>query len=164
MDTVQADSLITLHYRVASVDKGVDDTGAAEMVSTFDRTPATLQLGNNELAPTLEQCIIGIAVGERRSFLLEPEQAFGSHNPQLMQRMPRSEVPASISFADRVTDSAADDASGPALHSPIEFTAPSGQKFTGIVRDMDAETLLVDFNHPLAGQRVLFEVALIGIL
>jgi FKBP-type peptidyl-prolyl cis-trans isomerase SlpA len=141
-ETVRAGNLITLHYRVATG----DDT---ELVSTFDSTPATLQLGSGELAPTLEHCLIGIAVGERHVFLLEAEQAFGSHNPQLMQRMARSALPPDAS---------------PELHGLIEFAAPGGDKFTGIVRELDDEGVLVDFNHPLAGKPVRFEVEIIGIL
>jgi len=141
-DTVRAGNLITLHYRVATG----DDT---ELVSTFGSTPATLQLGSGELAPPLEHCLIGVAVGERHVFLLEADQAFGSHNPQLVQRMPRSDLPPNAS---------------PELHGLIEFAAPGGDKFTGIVRELDAEVVLVDFNHPLAGKPVRFEVEIIGIL
>ncbi|MCE9571091.1 MAG: FKBP-type peptidyl-prolyl cis-trans isomerase, partial [Rhodocyclales bacterium] len=64
-DTIKSDSLITLHYRVATGDD-------VELVSTFDTTPATLQMGSGELAPTLERCLVGLAVGERNVFLLEP--------------------------------------------------------------------------------------------
>ena len=140
--TVSADSLITLHYRVATG----DDT---ELVSTFDSTPATLQLGSGELAPTLEQCLLGVAVGERHVFLLQPEQAFGRHNPELLQRVGRADLPPSAS---------------PELHGLIEFASPAGARFTGIVRELDDAAVLVDFNHPLAGKHVRFEVELIGIL
>jgi FKBP-type peptidyl-prolyl cis-trans isomerase SlpA len=50
------------------------------------------------------------------------------------------------------------------LHGLIEFDAPGGDKFTGIVRELDDEAVLVDFNHPLAGKPVRFEVEIIGIL
>ena len=139
---VRAGDLITLHYRVATG----DDT---ELVSTFDSTPATLQLGSGELAPPLEHCLIGISVGERHVFLLDADQAFGSHNPQLTQRMARSDLPPGAS---------------PELHGLIEFAAPGGDRFTGIVRELDDEAVLVDFNHPLAGKPVRFEVQIIGIL
>lgn len=156
IETVQADSLVTLRYCVAMATLGgdgrFDDELVSTLVSTFGSTPATLQMGNGELAPTLEKCVIGTAVGERRVFLLDPEQAFGKHNPQLLQRMPRAEIPASIG------------PNAPELHATIEFSAPSGQKFTGIVRELDAETVLVDFNHPLAGRNVRFEVEIIGIM
>jgi FKBP-type peptidyl-prolyl cis-trans isomerase SlpA len=141
-DTAQSDSLITLHYRVA--------TGAGEeLVSTFDSTPAVLQLGSGELAPTLERCLIGVAVGERHVFLLEPEQAFGSHNSQLVQRIGITDLPPTAQ---------------PELHGLLEFASPAGARFTGIVRELDADAVLVDFNHPLAGKQVRFEVELIGIL
>jgi FKBP-type peptidyl-prolyl cis-trans isomerase SlpA len=141
-ETVRAGNLITLHYRVATG----DDT---ELVSTFDSTPATLQLGSGELAPPLEHCLIGVNVGERHVFLLEPDQAFGDHNPQLTQRMARTALPPD---------------SSPELHGLIQFAAPNGDKFTGIVRELDDEAVLVDFNHPLAGKPVRFEVEIIGIL
>ena len=141
-ETVRAGNLITLHYRVATG----DDT---ELVSTFDSTPAPLQLGSGELAPPLEHCLIGINVGERHVFLLAAEQAFGRHNPQLAQRMARSALPPGAS---------------PELHGLIEFVAPGGDKFTGIVRELDDAAVLVDFNHPLAGKPVRFEVEIIGIL
>ena len=141
-ETVRAGSLITLHYRVATG----DDT---ELVSTFDSNPATLQLGTGELAPTLEHCLIGVAVGERHVFLLDADQAFGSHNPQLTQRVARSALPPDASLE---------------LHGLIEFAAPGGGKFTGIVRELDDAAVLVDFNHPLAGKPVRFEVEIIGIL
>ncbi|MDP2822680.1 MAG: peptidylprolyl isomerase, partial [Sulfuritalea sp.] len=87
--------------------------------------------------------------GERHVFLLEPEQAFGSHNPQLVQRVGLSDLPPAAS---------------PELHGLIEFSSPAGERFTGIVRELDDTAVLVDFNHPLAGKHVRFEVELIGIL
>ena len=141
-DTVQPDSYIALHYRVANADD-------IELVSTFGGGPATMQLGTGELAPMLERCIIGIAPGERHVFLLEPDQAFGAHNPQLVQRIGIADLPADAT---------------PELHGLIEFASPAGDKFTGIVRELDAEAVLVDFNHPLAGKSIRFEVEVLGIM
>jgi FKBP-type peptidyl-prolyl cis-trans isomerase SlpA len=155
-ETIQADSLVTLHYRVAMED-------GEELVSTFERTPATLQMGNGELSPMLEKCVVGLNVGERRRFLLEPDQGFGQKNPQLVQRMPRSQVPKSI-VPMALLGQKEHEVPPMAVNSLIEFAAPSGQKFSGIVREMDEETVLVDFNHPLAGRKVCFEVQVIGIM
>ena len=141
-DCVKPDSLVTLHYRLATG----DDT---ELVSTFDATPATLQLGSGELAPPLEACVAGLAVGERHVFLLEPEQAFGVHNPQLVQRMARKELPGGGKIE---------------LHSLVEFATPAGARFAGLLRELDADSALIDFNHPLAGKSVRFEVEVVGIL
>jgi FKBP-type peptidyl-prolyl cis-trans isomerase SlpA len=143
IDRVKPDSLVTLHYRVATA----DDT---ELVSTFGMTPTTLKLGSGELAPTLEACLDGLPVGERHVFLLEPDQAFGPHNPGLQKRMPKAELP--------------DGGAGLALFDLVEFEAPNGMKYAGIVRELDDDAALMDFNHPLAGKSIRFEVEVIGIL
>lgn len=140
--TVQTDSLITLHYRL-----GLDSEQI--LMSTFDSTPATLKLGGGELAPTLERCLVGLAVGERQVFQLEPEQAFGLHNPNLVERMPRE------AFRDEAMLEEM---------SLIEFTAPDGNKLAGLLRELGDDYALIDFNHPLAGKAVRFEVQVIGIL
>jgi FKBP-type peptidyl-prolyl cis-trans isomerase SlpA len=142
MSVVKSDSLVTLHYRISSVE-GMD------FVSTFDATPATLQLGSNELAASLEHCLEGLCEGERRVFTLEPTQAFGAHNPQLIQRLPRDVLPPDAR---------------PELHELIEFPAPDGSRYAGLVRELDAAAVLIDFNHPLAGKRIRFEVNVIGVL
>lgn len=141
-ERIKADSLITLHYRLATGDD-------AALVSTFDGTPATLQLGNGELAPTLEACLVGLPVGEYHTFLLESDQAFGPHSPELVQRLARADLPADGSIE---------------VSSMIEFSGPEGMRITGLVRELDAESALIDFNHPLAGRDVRFEVEIVGIL
>ncbi len=141
-ERVRPDSLVTLHYRLALADD-------QELVSTFGGNPATLQLGSGELAPTLEACLDGVEVGERHVFLLEAEQAFGARNEQLLHRLARSALPKGVE---------------PEIHGQIEFTDEAGRKLTGTVSAMDDAGVLVDFNHPLAGRAVRFEVEIIGIL
>ncbi|MDP3036379.1 MAG: FKBP-type peptidyl-prolyl cis-trans isomerase [Rhodocyclaceae bacterium] len=140
---VRPDSLVTLHYRVTTSD-------GSELISTFGTTPATLQLGNGELAPPLEACLVDLPVGERHVFMREPADAFGAHNPAMVKRLLLGELP--------------NDGADLAPHAVIEFTAPSGGKFAGLVRDLDATAALIDFNHPLAGKSIRFEVEVIGIL
>jgi FKBP-type peptidyl-prolyl cis-trans isomerase SlpA len=141
-ERIKPDSLVTLHYRLATGDD-------VALVSTFDGTPATLQLGNGELVPTLESCLEGLAVGEHQTFLLEPEQAFGPHSPELVQRLARADLPADGNIE---------------VSSMIEFSGPEGLHITGMVRELDADSALIDFNHPLAGRDVRFEVEIVGIL
>lgn len=141
-ERVKADSLVTLHYRLATGDD-------VALVSTFDGTPATLQLGSGELVPTLEACLEGLAVGERHTFLLEAELAFGPHNPELVQRLARTDLPADGNIE---------------VFSMIEFSGPEGMHITGLVRELDTDSALIDFNHPLAGRDVRFEVEVVGIL
>jgi FKBP-type peptidyl-prolyl cis-trans isomerase SlpA len=145
-DRVNLNSLVTLHYRIATVDD-------IEVVSTFGHTPATLQLGSGELAPPLEACLDDLPVGERHVFLLEPAQAFGPHNPELVKRLPKTELPKGGRGIEVLTI--------------VEFEVPpafGGGKFAGLVREMDDTSALIDFNHPLAGKSIRFEVEVIGIL
>ena len=139
---VKANSLVTLNYRIASSDD-------VEFIGTFGSAPAVLQLGNGELAPALERCLEGMAVGERRVFILESHDGFGPHVPQLVQRMPRAQLPN----GDKLQ-----------AQTLLEFDAPNGARFTGLIRELDAETALVDFNHPLAGKSIRFEAEIVGIL
>lgn len=140
--TVVADSLLTLHYRVTTAD-------GEELVSTFGHTPAVIQLGSGELAPPLERCLIGLPVGARQRFDLAAAEAFGPRQPDLLRRVARHVLPA-----DAVLE----------LHGRIAFGAPGGQFMHGIVREIDADAVLLDFNHPLAGQSLSFEAEIIGIL
>jgi FKBP-type peptidyl-prolyl cis-trans isomerase SlpA len=141
-ERVTSSSLVTLHYRIATLDN-------IDMVSTFSATPATLQLGNGELAPTMEACLDGLDVGARKTFKLLPEQAFGLHNPQMVNRVPRDALPPRIE---------------PRLYEPIEFPAEDGSKYAGLVLEIDDEFVLLDFNHPLAGKSIQFEVEIVGVL
>lgn len=138
---VQPDSLVTLHYRI-TLDNG------QPLISTFEGTPATLQLGAGELLPTLERLIAGMAVGAHELYQLDPEQAFGPHRPELIERVKREHMP--------------DEDIAPM--SIMEFVAPDGSRYSGLVREIDEESALVDFNHPLAGKSIRFEVEVIGIL
>ncbi|WP_456282305.1 peptidylprolyl isomerase [Cupriavidus sp. JZ107] len=144
--TVQADSFLTLHYRI-SLENGT------EVVSTFDDKPATLLLGQGQFAPTLEQALLGMAEGERTSYRLPPEHAFGPRNPELLQRVSLATLRENSSFEED--------------YSPgdlVEFNAPGGGKYAGVLKEIGETSALFDFNHPLAGQTILFDVQLIGIL
>ncbi|MDY0013725.1 MAG: FKBP-type peptidyl-prolyl cis-trans isomerase [Rhodocyclaceae bacterium] len=138
---VQPDSLVTLHYCIAT-------PNGAPLINTFEGTPATLQLGAGELLPALERLLAGVEVGKRQVFLLEPEQAFGPHDPALVERVKRAHMP--------------DEEIEPM--SVMEFTAPDGSRYPGLVREIDDQSALIDFNHPLAGKAIRFEVEVIGVL
>lgn len=146
--TVQPDSYLTLHYSLCDLD-------GTEYVSTFGLSPATLQLGSGQLAEPLERCLLGLPAGERHVFQLEAEQAFGAHNPRLVERIARSALPAGIELKE---------------NSLIEFNAPAGGDepgaggFAGFLRELDETSALFDFNHPLAGRPLRFEVEIVGIM
>jgi FKBP-type peptidyl-prolyl cis-trans isomerase SlpA len=140
--TVRSDSYLTLHYRVTALD-------GEEFLSTFDMSPATLQMGSGQLAENLESVLLGLHAGEHYVFELEPEQAFGVHNERLVERIARSGLPAGMELKE---------------NSVVEFTAPNGATFAGFLRELDETSGLFDFNHPMAGKPIRFEVKIIGIM
>jgi len=149
--SVGIDSYLTLHYRV-SVDADAEHGEREDVVSTFGGRPATLQLGGGQLSPALEERLLGLVVGTHRVFELAPGEAFGPRNPELVQRLSRDVLEAEGDGSD---------------YSPgdvVEFNAPNGGRYAGVFRSLDNDYAVFDFNHPLAGQTVRFEVEILGIL
>ena len=147
MPVVQPDSFLTLHYRLAGPD------GKA-ILDTFADKPATLSLGSGQLAPAIEARLLGLAEGAEASFELPPGEAFGLRNPELVQRVARS-------LLAQLGDPEAEYEVGEA----VEFPTPDGQgRYAGVVRALGPDWLLFDFNHPLAGQAVRFDVRLLGVM
>ena len=147
LNTVQPGSFLTLHYRLA----GADGTA---LVDTFGQPPATLSLGSGQLAPAIEERLLGLAEGAEASFELPAGAAFGDRNPQLLQRV-------KLSLLQELGDPAEQYHVG----DVVEFPTPDGEgRYAGVVREVGPDWLLFDFNHPLAGQPVQFEVKLVGVL
>ncbi len=147
MNRVEPGSFLTLHYRLRG------DDGAA-FVDTFATQPATLSLGRGELAPAMEARLVGLPEGARRTFELAPGEAFGERNPEMQQRVKRS-----------LLQEWGDPDASYAVGDVVQFPTPDGQGvFAGVLRDIDGDVLVFDFNHPLAGRPVTFEVHVIGVL
>ena len=147
MSTVQPGSFLTLHYRLAGPD-------GADVINTFADKPATLSLGTGQLAPAMEARLIGLAEGAHTAFDLPAGEAFGERNPQMLQKV-RLELLRELGDPDAEY----------AVGDVVQFPTPDGQgAYAGVVREVGVGWLLFDFNHPLAGQPVRFEVQLLGVL
>jgi FKBP-type peptidyl-prolyl cis-trans isomerase SlpA len=144
---VQASSFLTLHYRLAGPE-------GDDLINTFNDKPATLSLGTGELAPAVEAKLLGMSEGTRARFELAAGEAFGERNPELLQRVRRS-----------LLDELGDADERYSVGDVVQFPTPDGQgAYAGVVREVGGDSLLFDFNHPLAGRPVTFEVQLIGVL
>jgi FKBP-type peptidyl-prolyl cis-trans isomerase SlpA len=147
VNCVQSGSFLTLHYRLTGPD-------GADLVNTFGDLPATLSLGSGQLAPAMESRLIGLAEGAHRTFDLAPGEAFGQRNPDMLQRVARKLL-REMGDADAQYD----------VGDVVRFPTPDGEgTFAGVVRELGDDWLLFDFNHPLAGQALSFEVQLVGVL
>jgi len=147
LSEIRPGSFLTLHYRLAGPD-------GRDIVNTFDGKPATLSLGTGELAPAMESRLIGLAEGAHARFELASGEAFGERNAELLQRVSMSVLHAHGEPEETYT-----------VGDVVQFPTPDGQaSFAGVVRAIGEDWLLFDFNHPLAGQPVTFEVQVIGVL
>jgi FKBP-type peptidyl-prolyl cis-trans isomerase SlpA len=151
---VQPGSFLTLHYRLAGP--------GGDIINTFDDKPATLSLGTGELSPAVEKRLIGLEEGVRTRFEIPAGEAFGDRNPEMVQWVAR-----------RLLNELGDPNERYHVGDVVQFPTPDGMgSYAGSVQqvgadgdgDGKADAVLFDFNHPLAGQPVTFEVHLIGVL
>lgn len=131
-------STVKLHFEV-SLDNGT------VIDSTFGRdAPVTLTIGDESLLPGFEQVLMNLRAGDTRTAHLEPEQAFGEWNPDNVQQFSRTQ------FA-LTTDT-------PEVGMMIEFEDKGKNTLPGTISRVTDDAVEVDFNHPLAGQAVLFKI------
>jgi FKBP-type peptidyl-prolyl cis-trans isomerase SlpA len=145
---VHPGSFLTLHYRLAGP--------GGDIINTFRDKPATLTLGTGELSPAVEQRLLGLEEGARATFEIPPGEAFGERNPDMVQWVAR-----------KLLREMGDPDEQYHVGDVVQFPTPDGMgSYAGAVQQVreGGEAVLFDFNHPLAGQPVTFEVQLIGVL
>ena len=151
---VQPGSYLTLHYRLAGP--------AGDIINTFEGKPSTMPLGTGALSPALDERLMGLAEGTRTLFEIPAGEAFGDRNPEMVQWVARKLL---VQVGDRNASYKVGDV--------VKFPTPDGLgQYAGSVRELGADadgdgqpdSVLFDFNHPLAGEPVTFEVHLIGVL
>ncbi|ALM51267.1 FKBP-type peptidyl-prolyl cis-trans isomerase [Halomonas huangheensis] len=131
---------VTLHFTLKLEDGTVVD-------STHDKAPATFQLGDGNLPPGFEHPLKGLTDGDSGVFEVSPEHAFGQHNPQNVQRM-KAEV-----FKDEQ----------PEIGTVMSFADANGDELPGVIIEIEDDMVEVDFNHPLAGRTLTFEVEVLDV-
>jgi FKBP-type peptidyl-prolyl cis-trans isomerase SlpA len=147
MSIVEPASFLTLHYRLAGPQ--------GDIINTFNEKPATMSLGSGTLSPALEQRLLGLAEGTRVVMEIPAGEAFGDRIADMQQWVARKLL---SELGDPTEKYAAGDV--------VQFPTPDGLgSYAGTVLQVNDEgAVLFDFNHPLAGQPVTFEVELIGVL
>lgn len=133
------DTRVTLHFSLLL------DTGE-EIDTTRRGRPATFVMGDGKLLPGFEEALLGMRAGDDAQIELEPAQAFGEHRSQNVQLLDRER------FAGQTLE--------PGLI--MSFAAADGE-LPGVIRRVFERTVEVDFNHPLAGRRIVFDVSILGV-
>lgn len=134
------DKEVTLHFALKLENGDVVD-------STFDKQPATFKVGDGNLLPGFEAALYGFKAGDKRSLQIEPENAFGQPNPQNVQVMPRGQF-NDMELSEGLL---------------IIFNDAANTELPGIVKAFDEQQVTIDFNHPLAGKTLSFDVEIIEV-
>ncbi|EPE2684631.1 MULTISPECIES: FKBP-type peptidyl-prolyl cis-trans isomerase [Vibrio] len=142
MTTITNESVVTLHFTIKMKDGSVAD-------STHNMgKPAKFVMGDGSLSENFEQCLIGLETGSQKAIELKAEDAFGMPNPDHIHYMDRTKF---------VGDAEVE------VGTIMAFSGPDGMEIPGIITEIAGDSVTVDFNHPLAGQDVTFEVEILSV-
>lgn len=133
--------LVTLHFSLKLADGEVVD-------STFESSPATFAYGDGSLLPGFEQALLGLAAGASESFRMQPKDGFGMPNPNNVHELSHADLPAGVD---------------PEPGLMLAFADASGSELPGMIREVRESVVVVDFNHPLAGHDIIFDVKIIDV-
>jgi len=135
-------SRVVMHYRLAMEDGSVVD-------STWDDDePITFVVGDGTMAPGLDDALQGLKAGDHVTLHLAPDLAFGEKDTANIHTMPREEFDPQMPLEQGLV---------------IGFTLPNGEELPGMVLEVSEESVLVDFNHPLSGHNIMFEVLILSV-
>jgi FKBP-type peptidyl-prolyl cis-trans isomerase SlpA len=119
-----------------------------EVEATQEDEIFRFEMGDGELFPALEQWLVGLELGTRAQLGLSPAQAFGEPDPSNVHRMPRSDFPESMALEAGFV---------------VGLNTPSGDEVPATVLAVDDDVVTLDFNHPLAGKALNFDVTVVEI-
>jgi FKBP-type peptidyl-prolyl cis-trans isomerase SlpA len=139
--SVGPESTVTLHFSLKFEDGAIID-------SNFEKEPATFVIGDGSLLAGFEKKLFGLTVGEQASFTILPEDGFGQPNPNNIQQFDRSHFAADLELAEGLV---------------ISFADASQTELPGVVKSVEGDVVMIDFNHPLAGKNITFDVNIIAI-
>lgn len=130
----------------------VDYTGTLQNGEVFDSSqntqPLEVQIGGGQLIEGFERELVGMALNEKKSFTLSPEDAYGQRDESLTRDFARADFPPDLE---------------PKVGMTIGLQTAEGQRMPAMITHLDDEKLSVDLNHPLAGESLTFDIEVVGI-
>jgi FKBP-type peptidyl-prolyl cis-trans isomerase 2 len=129
--------------------KGTLDDGTVFDSSEAHGEPLEFEVGTGQIIPGFEEAIMGMEEGEEKEFKLEPSEAYGEHNPELVKAVPRDKMPLDEE---------------PEAGMMLLTELPNGAKIPAVITEVTKEEVTIDLNHPLAGKTLTFEIKVIGII
>lgn len=132
---------ITLHFAVRLMD-------GTELDTTFGGQPASFVWGDESLPPGFERALLGLKAGDRRSVFLAAADGFGDYNPDNVQHFRSDTFPEGTDLSPGVV---------------MNFADAARTELPGVITAVEDDWVTVDFNHPLAGRELTFEVEIIDV-
>lgn len=105
------------------------------------------EAGDGQIDPCLERCITGAKVGRLETFLLSPEEGFGQYDDDSVQTMQKTDFDPALTLEEDMA---------------VAFDLPSGKEILGYIKEIQETQVVVDFNHLLAGQYIVFKVEVLS--
>lgn len=138
---IEKDKVVSFNYKLTL------DTG--EVVDSSEgREPLSFLVGAGQIIPGLETEMMGMQVGDEKEVKVEPEQAYGEKDDRLVQTISRSQVPDSVDLE---------------LGLVLRGQSEAGEVVEGKVVDLKDNEVEIDFNHPLAGEPLNFDIEIVDI-
>jgi peptidylprolyl isomerase len=141
MSQAKMNDTVTVHYTGSFADGAVFD-------SSMDREPLEFTIGQCAVIPGFENGIVGMKEGDAKKLNIPAEEAYGIHREDLLTVIERSQMPANIDLRQGMV---------------LQARSPDGGTTNVTVRDISDMNVTLDFNHPLAGKELIFEVKLVKI-
>lgn len=141
VNTIENNSQVKVHYTGTLADGKVFDTNEGD-------APLEVTLGEGKLIKGFEQNLMGMKVNEEKTFTLQPEEAYGQNNPELVQRVPRNKFPQNIT---------------PQTGHILTLRTPDGHTVQAQVKEVANDAVTLDLNHPLAGKALTFKIKVVEI-
>lgn len=139
---VKNDSTVVMHFNMYAQNGEIAK-------STYGEKPVKFTYGDGSFSEFFENALVGLSKGAKKTVMLEPDDAFGNVNPRNVQPMPRERFAQDMQFEKGLV---------------VEFNQGGKGRLYGIVQDFNDKTVVIDFNHPLAGQRLRFDIEIVDIL
>lgn len=141
MPQIHENSKVTLHFSLRLTDGQIVD-------STFEKRPATLIIGDGNLPQGFEKHLLGMDIGDRRTVRVMPEDAFGQSNPANLQTVAREKFAHTGDLTSGMV---------------VSFKDAAGAELPGVISTIEDDAVVVDFNHPLAGKDLEFEIEILNV-
>lgn len=141
MEKVENGKFVSVHYTGTLSDGMVFD-------SSQGRAPLNVKMGAGQLIAGFEAALLGMMVGENKTFTLEPDQAYGDRDESLTKIFERTGLP---------------DGFEPEVGQTLSLQNAQGGQVPAQVTAMDERTVTVDLNHPMAGKALTFAIEVVNV-